>query len=283
LAVGFHFFDEGTNKLHDPKPFTASFLRNAKGPFAPVFKSMLWDENGRVRLGEGALEETLEDWELYREQVADHYGFDESDRQQAAEVLKRHEAQLTSFFDQNREDIDTYLKNLERLEQQQSNPVTHDVPSLRDQREKLESELSKERAPWLAQIDRMWNSYEREMNSLANEDQRNQGELPLPRPGEKTFSAESIDKVIPYFNLIVGALLILGLFTRPTAIIGALFLCSVMATQWPWAYGAVPIHNQLIEALALLVLAATGAGRFAGLDFFIRCLWFWCCPPKTGK
>ena len=53
---------------------------------------------------------------------------------------------------------------------------------------------------------------------------------------------------------------------------GAAFLFSVMLTQWPLAPGAQPIYYQSVEFLALLVLATTGAGKFAGLDFFLsRC------------
>jgi hypothetical protein len=35
--------------------------------------------------------------------------------------------------------------------------------------------------------------------------------------------------------------------------------------------------------LALLVLAAMGAGRFAGLDFVIQSIRAGCCPPDKGE
>jgi len=41
-------------------------------------------------------------------------------------------------------------------------------------------------------------------------------------------------------------------------------------TQWPGTPGAAPIYYQAIEMVAMLVLAAIGAGQFAGLDFVIR-------------
>jgi hypothetical protein len=42
----------------------------------------------------------------------------------------------------------------------------------------------------------------------------------------------------------------------------------------------MPIYNQVIEMLALLALAAIGAGRFVGLDYILGGLRNLCCPPK---
>jgi hypothetical protein len=52
------------------------------------------------------------------------------------------------------------------------------------------------------------------------------------------------------------------------AVVGALFLLSVIAAQPPWVTGASPTYYQTVECAALLVLAGTGAGRWAGLDYF---------------
>ncbi len=50
VAIGFHFFKEGTTKLKDGD-FTAEyFLAGAKGPLAPYFHSILDDHDGRDRL-----------------------------------------------------------------------------------------------------------------------------------------------------------------------------------------------------------------------------------------
>ena len=51
--------------------------------------------------------------------------------------------------------------------------------------------------------------------------------LRLPRPGRRTLDVDTvlIDRIVPWFDLIVGALLIVGLFTRLAALAGAGF-CS---------------------------------------------------------
>ncbi|HVK95861.1 MAG TPA: hypothetical protein VM571_14165, partial [Noviherbaspirillum sp.] len=43
LAVGWHFFKEGSQKLNDGKFSSTGFLSAAKGPFAPYYKGMIYD------------------------------------------------------------------------------------------------------------------------------------------------------------------------------------------------------------------------------------------------
>jgi uncharacterized membrane protein YphA (DoxX/SURF4 family) len=133
---------------------------------------------------------------------------------------------------------------------------------------------------WLADIDEMWNGYAADLNGLATAEQQNKGQLTLGKPGRRWLDTVTIDRIIPYFDAIVGGLLILGLFTRIAALAGAGFLFSIILTQWPGSPGAVPVYYQTIEMLAMLVLAATAAGRFAGLDFVIYSICSWCCSPK---
>ena len=66
----------------------------------------------------------------------------------------------------------------------------------------------------------------------------------------------------------VGICLLVGSLTRLAALAGALFLLSVIASQPPWVTGAAPTYYQMVELAGLLVLAGTGAGRWAGLDYF---------------
>ena len=64
--------------------------------------------------------------------------------------------------------------------------------------------------------------------------------------------------------------MLIGLFTRLSAIALAIFLLSVIASQPPWIPGTIPTYNHVVECIALLVLATTPVGRWAGLDFFIH-------------
>jgi uncharacterized membrane protein YphA (DoxX/SURF4 family) len=80
----------------------------------------------------------------------------------------------------------------------------------------------------------------------------------------------------------VGICLLLGLFTRLAALGGIVFLAMVMASQPPWVEGAHLdfFYYQLVEIAALIVLLASAAGRWGGLDFFLRALAGKCCGRK---
>ena len=77
----------------------------------------------------------------------------------------------------------------------------------------------------------------------------------------------------------IGLCLMLGLCTRLAALGGAMFMLFVVCTQpaWPGIYPpdlpqighALLVNKDFVEMLALLVVAATAAGRWGGLDRFI--------------
>lgn len=86
IAVGYHFFKEGTNKLK--YGFDAyGFLSGAKGPLAPAFKGMLDDSNGMAKLcvvekefdGKKTFEidtdTTIKQWEQFASYSNTSYGF----------------------------------------------------------------------------------------------------------------------------------------------------------------------------------------------------------------
>jgi uncharacterized membrane protein YphA (DoxX/SURF4 family) len=280
FVIGFHFYREGADKIVSGNFSSAGFMRIAKGPFAPVFRAMIWDGEGRARLDKEA---TLERWNQYRQQVVDHYGFDQKQAVEAEKKLTWRAQQLESLFDDNAEDINKYLNGLDRLERYRVDSSRMGVASLRGQVDQIEQELYMMRGPWLGSINSMWAGLEEDLNGLATEEQAKRGRLAIGKPGRQLMDTVFIDKIIPGFDLLVGLLLMVGLFTRLTALAGAGFLAMIIATQWPGAPGAQPAHYQAVEMVALLVLAAVGAGRFAGLDFLVNHLRLRCFPPKTEK
>lgn len=153
--------------------------------------------------------------------------------------------------------------------------IVGEVESLTGQQATIVSDMVKARGPWLGDISGTWSALEKELNGLALPRQRSANspadgiEVELLAPHDKTPMMKLIDSVVPYFDLTVGILLILGLGTRITALIGSTFLAMIVATQLPGVPGAQDTINQIIEMGGLLVLAAIGGGQFGGLDYFV--------------
>ena len=280
VGIGTHFFREGLNKIRDPKPFSAGFFGAAKGPLADTFARMVWDRDGLARLDRKG---TVDAWDQYRAQVESHYGFNDEQKKRAATVLKRTEDQLDYHLEVNASDIDEYRKSIERRDRYRADRQRMETPSLRDQVEKVEGEVRSKRGKLIGPVDLMWQGLARDLNALATPDQQRAGVLNLKKPARRTFDSEGIDAFIPWFDALIGVLLIIGLGTRVAAIAAAGFLFSVVATQWPTAPGAAQTWSQFIEALGLLVVAAVGAGKFAGLDGIIGkfCCRSCCESPNT--
>lgn len=77
-----------------------------------------------------------------------------------------------------------------------------------------------------------------------------------------------IDLTVTVVVLGSGVLLFLGLLTPFAAVMAAGFLLMIISTQPPWdpAADTTYFFYQLVEVIALLLLAVIGAGRWAGLD-----------------
>jgi uncharacterized membrane protein YphA (DoxX/SURF4 family) len=282
LMIGWHFYQEGVQKIPDPNWTTAGFFTGAKGPLADYFELLVYDVDGRERLnfvrtetGKVSVDpdRTLETWKQFRAKVEQYYGFDEEQKKAAEECFQAYERQLVWFFDLHHDEIHEYFHGLDRRQVNRLDPARRSVPSLRAQAEAIEMELSGQVARWLHQIDKLWRGYGRDLNAIATEEQQARGPVRLESPGGGMFfglmDTRTIDKIIPLFDTVVGAMLILGLGTRLAALAGAGFLFSICLTQWPGAPGALPVYYQAIEMFGLLVLAAVAAGQFAGLDFIV--------------
>ncbi len=337
LAIGFHFFNEGTAKLRSGDFASEHFLRAARGPLAPMFHRALEDESGEKRLcvverkdPEGRLrieidtDETFELWRDFVDRIRPYYRFGDvtllealvERRQQLAdqitearrlqdrsvdtgelewlrsedersilairkqnekadEILAAHKIELDDWLGQHRAEILQYFNTTDRLDGfQRDGPsweeVAIQVESLRGQVDLIRADRRKSFVKWTSEVEAIYDSLEMQINGLAVDRQAAKPEYALHRPFDQENSTlKVIDAIIPWFDTLIGVLLIVGLFTRFAAVAGALFLLSVIMSQPPWLPGATDTSSQMIEMFGLIVLAAVCGGRFAGLDYFV--------------
>lgn len=285
LATGFHFFSEGVQHL-DPEFTSAYFLRAAKGPFAEYFHAKAPGPHGvythlaQPRKWEGALEEPdepayqdwadaiLVDWRRQRDAALEVLSRSEPDQARVNAAYDAAEKQLNEYLKSQGEAIEEYQHKLWRLEELRAQ-VYHKggtLPYVDDRIAEQERELAGAPNVWVAEVEAIERGYHEDISQAAPDGEVAPEELDaaLNPPTE----LDRINTITTWVILGSGALLFVGLLTRVAAIAAAGFLLSVMVTQPPWAFGAETsfFYYQLVEFVALLFLAAVGAGRWLGFD-----------------
>jgi uncharacterized membrane protein YphA (DoxX/SURF4 family) len=288
FAIGFHFFTEGADKLRSGNFSAAPFLSAAKGPFATHYHRLLEDESGQVRLCVVSVSEgrennfqvdpelTIAIWGDFVDRAASYFPFDDAQLSRAQEIFKAHREELDEWLASHQSELIAHYSTGDRLDGfAQDGTARHEVAlnvaSVRGQVDRIRADRSRQLQQWTRQIEEMWDSLEQQVNSVyGGSGKPPRKPIALHRPYSQTYSKlKIINAFIPWFDIIVGGLLILGLMTRLASIAGIGFLTAVIASQPPWIPGAAPTIYQTIELLALLVICATCAGRIGGLDFFI--------------
>ncbi len=288
LAIGYHFYHEGVVKLRSGDFSSAPFLRAATGPLAPWYHSLVDDLNGRIRLCVLPLNvdsdepitidttQTVAIWrELFVKRAIQDYQFNQDQRKRARQLLENSEKQLHDLLQSNRSEIlawaqgEARLSGFERDGHYRQQTATQ-VSSLKKQVDTIRADRNRQADRWLKQVENIWDELETGINDIASADGSGHERITLVRPYRESNSPQAlIDRWLPWFDVVVGGLLIIGLFTRPAAIAGMALLLGVVASQPPWVLGSADTFYQWVEISGLFVLAAISAGRFAGLDYFL--------------
>ena len=149
----------------------------------------------------------------------------------------------------------------------------------------LKAEVIRMRSELLADLEK---PMQETLQSVLTDEQKRMGPVPIPVANHLWEQGRLgwIDWITRYGLTAVGACLLLGLFTRSACLAGAAFLVlfylAMPALPWlpesPKAEGHyVFINKNIIETLALLTLATTRSGWWAGVDGLLYCLapWHW--------
>ena len=170
-------------------------------------------------------------------------------------------------------DIELYKKQLHRYEEN----LAKAKQSFQHAHLKRQwTELQQLRARLIGPVKALENELTSEAKKLLTADQKANGPVSLPLT-----QLRRIDVMTMWALVILGALLILGLFSRLAAVGAALLLLSFYLAFPPWP-GVIdfietlgPEHSfivdkNLIEVVALLGIAAMPTGRWIGLDALVR-------------
>jgi uncharacterized membrane protein YphA (DoxX/SURF4 family) len=342
LAVGWHFYREGTKKLaYNPDTgdvrvafSSEGFLRGAVGPASEVIREQLpefynwerllavprdatsttveeieerarWEKEYAARVKAAAAkgeQAPIEfppyspyfDWadRIDKEWHAALTRFGEaesiSDEQEAegAKLLEARRKQLADYLAGEAGAIAEWEHELYRLEQAEASASAKDIPFETARIEEKRAETKAAGNAWIAQVRDIERAYFNDLRGLLTPEQAanptvvESVDAALSDSTQRTI--HRVDVAVTCLVVGVGVCLMLGLFTRLAAAAGIVFLVMVMASQPPWVEGAKldVFYYQLVEVAALVVLFASAAGRWAGLDYIIRTLMGKCCGRK---
>ncbi|MBL8826653.1 MAG: DoxX family protein [Planctomycetaceae bacterium] len=271
VTIGWHFLYAGLDKLTNPDFTSAGFLGQSKGPFAQHFYDLVPDIDGIERL---TAETHTAAIDQYANRFIVHYRPSQEQRTAITEVVTKHKKAVGDYLDDNKSDLDIYRLDLEKLKAGQAAP-DHEMPFQQKRLWDKQTELRGKSRGWLAQLKAIDQGFQAEMLDKLTEAQRRRG--PVPETPEQRFS---VDRIVTYTNIAIGACLIAGLFTRLAALGGALFLLQIVLAQpaipglypppHPSAGNAWIVNKEFIEMMALFALATMQSGQWGGLDFLIR-------------
>jgi len=144
------------------------------------------------------------------------------------------------------------------------------------------AEANRMRRELKADADQQTAAMKQALDEVLTEEQVGQGAPPeLPRSRWKQWSRwrdwtwlDWNDAIVAVGLTVVGSLLIVGLLTRTACVLGACLLIgfyvaapALLGAPEPLRVEGYPFVNKnIVEAVALLALATTRSGRWAGLD-----------------
>ncbi len=290
IGIGWHFLHEGIWKAEQPDFSAEPYLRQAKGPLAHWYRALIPDAYGERRLD---VEAMREEWARRIDAADEHFGYSANQRKAAQAALDVRWKELDDFLRaEAKDDVGEPVKQDGKAVRQYKEAIakhkneviawkvadtrrqTHDIPYEQKRHWDKLIELQQEAAPWLANVDRWDATFSGDLEHIASPEQ-------LAAAGEVPGESHWLDwlEIATTYSLIgIGLCLMLGLATRLAAIGGAVFLLTAVILPQlvfgpsyppppPSAGHTFIVSKEVIEMLALLAIALTPAGRWAGLDY----------------
>jgi uncharacterized membrane protein YphA (DoxX/SURF4 family) len=283
IAIGWHFFYEGAYKLVQEDWRATSYLVASAGPLRDFFRSELLvdDVDGLRAMTPESVYQRLDE---RADVMIDHFGITDPELAQSIIDYKKmlQEERIPAVFTnpELQKQIADYKVFLKEIHEQEDK-----LGTMKFETERL-TDMYRRKAAAKASIMHHVEAPLRELHGFVMARMEEPQLAAGPTPGETspTWFADIGNK---WGLTIVGACLMLGLFTRLAALggIGLLALYYLAMPPFPglpenpMAEGHYLIVNKnLIEAIALMVIGTSRIGRWFGLDAFIAKT-----PPKPAE
>jgi len=248
--------------------FTAlPFLQASAGPLRPAFRGLVRDIDGLDRLTTTSAQTAIDG---RAEQIARHYEFTAGQREKFAQIRDRLKTDFAATW--NDPGIQTRLADYRSLRTRVNGLVDSGPPFQRERLAEDRKKLDQIAGDLLAIANEPGDELAVQAHSIVTVAQMTAG--PVPRAGAP---ADWIDFLMKWGLTAMGACLLLGLFTPYAAIAAAVQLAMFYLASPPWP--GLPaatlgghylyIDRNLIELIAAGAIAATGSGRWAGLDAYL--------------
>jgi uncharacterized membrane protein YphA (DoxX/SURF4 family) len=290
VAVGWHFLYEGLWKIESWRAGTEKFsaenyIAKSSGPLRTWFRSHLDDPDGLERLQPAGV---IARWDRTIAELDRKYSLTDEQKSSAQKKVRELELAKEAFFTDSaiKSKIDGYREGIEEVaEDKKSDPAF-----VREHAGVRRKELIKTRDELLDTVD-AWNKSlhdhviaELNPDQIERESTKALGGLAerLNLPFDLNWSEDDLYNINRGTMLgltVCGGLLVIGLFSRLSALGAALLVASFYACNPPPPLGAgmpgdpghyLYVNKELVECLAALVLATIPTGRWLGADALIR-------------
>lgn len=308
LVIGWHFFIEGAYKLNTHRKGKSStnvpwssegFFREGYGPAADASRALLEidDERQLARLrlvDDHTMAPDLEDeWSGFFSRYLDHYALTDGQKRSAQDVYRKHKDSLMAWLAgleatdvkkpvlwgtaDMKLTLSERMKDYEEKRKEIADAFAQRLPAFNKDVEKsrlrtLKADAAKLLADMSNDLDARNAKMRESLNTVLTDAQRNLGPVAetkkIPRLTYMEWS-------VMWSHLVLGLLLMFGLFSRLSCLLLAGFLLHItlIAPALPFAPtppGAIGhyqyINLYVIEMVALLALACMPTGRWFGLD-----------------
>ena len=306
IAIGWHLLYEGYSKISSTmegkKPFSAEmYLRQSTGPLRFYFRGLVDDFHG---LGLLDADQVTAVWEKYLSDEQAKHGIGGEKADELQKTLTSLKDSLSAYLKEKETDIANYKSDVANWESKEQRPLPPWIekpegkflkdplpPFEWDAHKKDQKKLDAKRAeltgPVLKWSDELAEAVSAQVSKSTppKEEDVEAGLSSAAIPSAKATpilwkpQLQQINLTTMWGLAICGGLLVLGLFTRLAALGGAALLALFYLSMPPWpgldpapiAEGTYLVVNKnLIELIALLMLATSPAGVWGGIDSLIR-------------